>query len=248
MTKWEWIIPFKGRHRSGAYNQNFLCRHENVYVMDNHRAALWCWHNEINLTAPHSIIHIDRHADALSSRLEEWREVLPDFGAGIETYLNSTYDLGGIDAPVISWDNYLSIHLDRSKNAVKELKITTPYEGDKPKHPNVQGISTYDLLENIRYILENGSVPWIVNIDLDYFFCENPFSSNDDERKDYIQMISDTYIECMFDVIAEALTNKRIGVLTVCLTPTEYTSGWKETEEMATKALARLGLDFKLIV
>ena len=39
----EWLVPFKGRNTSGIYEQNFLWRDGAVYVMDNHRAALWCW-------------------------------------------------------------------------------------------------------------------------------------------------------------------------------------------------------------
>ena len=87
-TEWEWIVPFKGRNHSGSVEQNFLCRAGNVYVMDNHRAALWCWLQELDLTAPHSLIHIDRHPDALQSRLDEWLKHLPSWAAGIDAYLS----------------------------------------------------------------------------------------------------------------------------------------------------------------
>jgi hypothetical protein len=56
---WEWIVPFKRRNYSGATHQNFLCRHGNVFVMDNHRAALWCWLQAHDLATPHPLIPLD---------------------------------------------------------------------------------------------------------------------------------------------------------------------------------------------
>jgi hypothetical protein len=44
----EWPVDFRGRNRSGPYNQNFLWRRDSVYVMDNHRAAFWCWLQRID--------------------------------------------------------------------------------------------------------------------------------------------------------------------------------------------------------
>lgn len=43
------LIPFRGRNHSGPINQNLLWHYRNIYLMDNHRAALWCWQQEINL-------------------------------------------------------------------------------------------------------------------------------------------------------------------------------------------------------
>jgi len=57
----EWLVDFKGRKSSGVYNQNFLWRSGSVYVMDNHRAAMWCWLQHVDPNHPHAILHIDRH-------------------------------------------------------------------------------------------------------------------------------------------------------------------------------------------
>lgn len=51
-TSGEWLVPFKGRCYSGHYEQNFLWRHGNVYVMDNHRTALWCWLQHVDPRRP----------------------------------------------------------------------------------------------------------------------------------------------------------------------------------------------------
>ena len=120
---WDWIVPFKGRNRSGVANQNFLCRSGSVYVMDNHRAALWCWLQELDLEEPHSLIHIDRHTDTLQSRLDDWMQHLPSWSDDIDTYLAQTHRIGAHDCPVIRWDNYLSIYLREFGNSSQHLSV-----------------------------------------------------------------------------------------------------------------------------
>ena len=163
-TEWEWIVPFKGRNHSGSVEQNFLCRAGNVYVMDNHRAALWCWLQELDLTAPHSLIHIDRHPDALQSRLDEWLKHLPSWAAGIDAYLGKTYRSDGFDCPVIRWDNYLSIYLREFGNSLTTFRCLTHEDGDSPNFGHPMYSSPWELPENLSYWLAEREAPWIVNI------------------------------------------------------------------------------------
>ena len=95
----------------------------NVYVMDNHRAALWGWLQELDLKQPHSLIHIDRHPDALQNRLDECLQHLPDWSAGIDTYLAKNYETDGFDCPVIRWDKYLSIYLHAFGKNLKVSRV-----------------------------------------------------------------------------------------------------------------------------
>ena len=64
-----WIVPFKGRNDTGVYNQNFVWSDGHVYVMDNHRAAAWCWAQHVDPATSHALVHIDRHNDTLQSQL-----------------------------------------------------------------------------------------------------------------------------------------------------------------------------------
>ena len=52
---------------SGIYNVNMLYRKENVYLMDNHLSALWCWvkhrQEEKIIIGNPQIIHVDHHND-----------------------------------------------------------------------------------------------------------------------------------------------------------------------------------------
>ncbi|QFT95404.1 hypothetical protein FIU86_21305 (plasmid) [Roseovarius sp. THAF9] len=238
ITEWEWIVPFKGRNHSGSVEQNFLCKAGNVYVMDNHRAALWCWLNELDLTTPHSLIHIDRHPDALQSRLDEWLKHLPSWAAGIDAYLGKTYQSDDFDCPVIRWDNYISIYLREFGDSLTTFRCLTHEDGDPPNFGHPMYSSPWELPENLSYWLAEREGPWIVNIDLDYFYCQ--FES------DIRMMVSDDYIDAVATGLKDAMDRGTIGVLTLCLTPDSYTPGWTATETLAARILERLDLAFQL--
>ncbi|WP_103174900.1 UPF0489 family protein [Paracoccus sp. SY] len=237
-TEWEWIVPFRGRNHSGPVQQNFLCRSSNVYVMDNHRAALWCWLQKINLKEPHSFIHIDRHPDALLSRMDEWLENLPSWSSGIDDYLGKTSQVDGFECPVIRWDNYLSIYLHEFGKSITTFHCLTHDDGDPPNFDRVMVGRPWDLPENLPYWLSKREAPWIVNIDLDYFYCQ--FGS------DIRMMVSEDYVDAVAEAIKDAMDRGTIGVLTLCLTPDSFTPGWTATEELATRILKCMGLTFQL--
>jgi UPF0489 domain len=239
-TDWQWIVPFKGRYHSGATNQNFLCRSGEVFVMDNHRAALWCWLQAQDLSKQHSLIHIDRHTDTLTSRLKEWRAHLPDWSSGIEGYLGSEFTTGGCTMPVIQWDNYLSIYLAEFGENLKRLRFLTHDEGDPPNFEGTLFSQPWELPENLSYWLDPSYGPWIVNIDLDYFYCPR------EAEGETARMFSDEYVDLTFIALKQAMDNGAVGAVTLCLTPDGYTPGWDATEALATRALKHLGLDWRL--
>lgn len=238
-TEWEWIVPFRGRNHSGAVQQNFLCRARNVYVMDNHRAALWCWLQELDLKQTHSLIHVDRHPDALRSRLDEWLRHLPDWSSGIDAYLSKAYETDGFDCPVIRWDNYLSIYLHEFGKNLKVFRCLTHDDGDPPNHQSPMNSPPWDLPENLSYWLAEEEAPWIVNIDLDYFYCQYG-------PEDIRMMVSEDYIDAVAAGLVDAMHRGAIRVVTLCLTPSSFTPGWEATEALAARILEPLGLTFEL--
>lgn len=237
-TDWEWIVPFKGRGHSGAITQNFLCRSGNVYVMDNHRAAMWCWLQQVNPEEPHSLIHIDRHYDALQSRLDEWMQNLPPWNAGIDRYLGAEYDCGGSMVPVIRWDNYLSVYLEAFGRNLTSLRCLTHDDGDQPNYPHTLFSDVWELPHNLSFWLDTNATPWIVNIDLDYFFCGSD--------EDVVQMVSDNYIDQVGIALRRSMDRGAVKVVTLCLTPDSFTPGWAVCEKLASRILAHLGLSFQL--
>lgn len=231
------IIPFKGRHHSGASNQNLLWKSGSVYLMDNHRAALWCWLQEIDLsTKPHSILHIDRHYDALDANLKTHLSALPNLdNITIDQFLSCSLKLNGEISPLFRWDNYLAIHLEFFKNTLVQLLCVTHQDGDKPKSRNMMEPKPSDLPFNVDHWLRDASAPWIVNLDLDFFYFE--------VEETWKPMFSQDYIDEFCENLKLAIDRGVVAAVTVCLTPDGYTPGWQSCVDLSKRLFKNLGVE-----
>jgi len=242
-TPGEWLVNFKGRNASGAYALNFLWKYSNVYVMDNHRAAMWCWMQHVDARRPHSLFHIDRHYDALQSQLNEWLAHMPSaWDLSINDYLTLTYkvpDFGDV-VPLFGWGNYLSICLALFGKKIASCYFATHGDGDKPNCKRANHVNMWEVPSNLDYWLNEGPSPWIMNIDLDYFFCEG-------ESDRAQRMLADGYIDRCIDVVRQKMQDGTIAVTTIALTPTDnFTGGWEPSEALAVRVLSGLGIEFRL--
>lgn len=232
-----WLIPFKGRNSSGVFNQNFLYKYKNIYVMDNHRAALWCWLDYFdNQISDMNIFHIDRHTDALSSNLESWVDQAKNCNLtslGITQYLDET-DITSPSCKLFRWDNYLSIFLELYRSQVDSCYYAV-YEGDSINHDYSVEKQAWDFPENIEYWLKDGK--WILNIDLDYFFHEIG-----DHHK---QMFSQEYLEDFFSAVSKLAKRESDVVITISFSP-ECCGGWSASEKVWEIAESQLGTGLKL--
>lgn len=236
MESGRWLVPFKGYNSSGAYDLNFLWQRENLYVMDNHRAALWCWFQHLRRDTEHPLLHIDRHTDTLRPRVGAWRSLVPDlWNIGLDEYLACPNERG---SQLFSWGNYLSIFLTFHEDLVKECALSV-HEGDLPCFQSTTYKDPWDLCENLEWLLTEYDRDWIVNIDLDYFFCK------DSSSEAYIQLMSDTYIRALARAVGAALDRKTARVVTIALSP-EQCGGWENAEAIATLFLDPLGVQFSL--
>lgn len=242
----QWIVPFTGRNKTGVYGQNFLWRSRNLFVMDNHRAAAWCWPQCVDPTAPHSLVHIDRHNDTLKSQLGTWLSLLPHgIPSDINEYLSMVQqlDFGG-KAPLFRWDNYLSIYLGLYGANVADCYFATHGEGDRPNHNAVSDISVDELPEALISRLMDVPSPVILNLDLDYFFGPDD-TQDEDERA--IRILDDAYIDSVTSAIAALDAAGKLSVITIALTATDdLTDGWAPVEAIATRVCAGLGHKFEL--
>ena len=125
------IIKFKGQNVSWVKNLNLLCKEKNIYVMDNHVAALWCWLQEIDLNEKYNILHIDAHYDTMSSRIDTWLEYLPDNlkELDINDYLAlKFYDEDFRDGyEIMRWDNYFPIFHRLYKDNINSYHFFTNF-------------------------------------------------------------------------------------------------------------------------
>jgi len=235
-----WLIPFKGRNHSGCYAQNFLWKKDNVYIMDNHRAALWCWFQHVLDSEKIDFIHIDKHTDTLQSRLGEWVDACPDLWTiELDDYLSFIHKKEmNTDIPLFRWDNYGSIFLEKYTHLINKCIYATHNEGDPPNFKFTQQPDIWDVAGNLNYWIEDSKNKWIFNLDLDYFFYENDFEK-------YSILFSDGYIEQIFNVIKKHLEDGKLSCFTMCLSP-ECCGGWEPAEELCYKATNILGIDFEL--
>lgn len=240
MSSTQWVVPFKGRNVSLAKNQNFLWKSENVYIMDNHRAAMWCWLQEVPSDETVSLLHIDEHFDTLYSRMEEWLHHLPELRAlSIDQYLALTFPDGDRPLTLIRWDNYLSLFLERYRQQLQRVIFITHNEGDRPQFKGAFYPQPKNVPGSMGFYLTSPERT-IVNVDLDYFFC-------DDDRGQRRLMFSDDYISAIFQSIRTHMDAGRVACLTICLTPDEdYTGGWAQAEALCARVCAILGIEFAL--
>jgi uncharacterized protein UPF0489 len=243
MSCGEWLVPFKGRNDSGLYNQNFLWRDGSIYVMDNHRAAMWCWLQHVNPEQPHSLLHIDQHYDC--ALMPEWLENCPDDlrRLSVNEYLDFDYAPNDVGCPermlLFKWDNYLSIYLARYGNSINSLVTYIHDDGYQlaPKQKSIQG-NIWSVPGEIR-CLDASRGPWIFNLDLDYFFWH--------DAEQLGLMVSDAYLITCFEKIREKIADQTIAVTTIALSPSDgLTGGWEPVERLAERVCRFLGIDFAL--
>lgn len=237
----EFICGPNGRNTSGAYNQNFLWKHDNIYIMDNHRAALWCWLQEMSDDQKYSMFHIDMHYDLDPGISKRWPPGTPNLSSlDFPSYLDVKHPKDA-RVPLIVWDNYLSIFEELYENQIDYFFAATQEVGTPPAQDSrIEEIKLGQLSQSIRmHLLDNGlsAAGWIVNLDLDFFFAHQPSGLK--------VFLADSYIDEVFGAIAEALTGNRIACLTVALSP-ECCGGWANSEALCARLTSTLGIDFKL--
>lgn len=138
----------------------FLWKHdsENIYLMDNHRCALWCWEDSArqNTFSNHFLIHIDQHDD-LNIPATNAPTNVSSFT--ISSYLNSK--VSGVHD--YRWDNYILQYKVIHPNLKYKM-----YTGAKFR--NYSGLSA-DLHSLPPLNLASDFLA--INLDLDLFFTAN---------------------------------------------------------------------------
>jgi hypothetical protein len=235
----KYLIPFKGRNPSEKSNDNFLYQKNNIYIMDNHRLALWCWFQSISRNESYNLFHIDAHTDMASSaneivakkNIDLWSLSLNEYQTLMQPEINT---------PLFRWDNYIQVLLKHYPHIVKfgDTYSATFKVGSNESLSN--DISPYRLLSDLnalmsgqKYINEN---KWIINLDLDYFYCGLP---------EKIEMFSSEYIAGIAEALKLGISNGLIKVLTIALSP-ECCGGWENAEKTLDIFSKTLGIKIKL--
>lgn len=214
MKKEQWLIPFKGRLSSGPELCNLLYKKQQIYIMDNHRLALWSWFQHLKLDSDfqYNFFHIDAHYDC-DPAISEIKTDLANLS--LEQYMN--YPAANSNGCLFRWDNYLPVLLNQYKEKLNITYSATHNIGIKANFDHE--FMPWDLLK----YLENRFFDhkhWIVNLDLDYFFAR--------ENKD-TPLFHPEYMKKIFRALKTAYDDQLIDVMTIALSP-ECCGGWDKAE------------------
>lgn len=217
-----WIKRNKELGESLHEKVNILYKENNIYVMDNHLCAAWCWLDSINVSKSYNFIHIDRHYDLLGFPNTIKTEII-DKNIELENLTFDEYQNlkqcrnAGEKWPVFRWDNYIiNLNIVFPK-LFKTTYFATQHDGTPKENFIHREVEFLDLFTEMDYWIEKDE-GWIVNIDIDYFF------SRIDEK--LIQIYSNDAIGAFAKVIKKCMPN--IDVLTIALSP-ECCGGWEES-------------------
>jgi hypothetical protein len=235
------LIPFKGRNSSGISNVNFLWKSENIYIMDNHICAAWCWARYLNNQTNFGLIHIDKHCDWTPHDSQQLGSSfimpsLPLQSMRLKEYLS---------LEATRWDNYLTIFLHQYGHYVIKLILATHNLPNKlcNERANTHIVNEEWEIPRLPSLLKislNSPLKWIVNIDLDYFFT----------TPDCIRFQSDEYIDDIANTLKLAIKKNKILCLSIALSPEfcgkSLKKGWRNSESICNRFSNLLNLNFKL--
>lgn len=160
-----WHLPHRGRLLSESEQCSFLAQKDNIYVMDNHRCALWCWKNYLQSQNLNQVnfFHLDAHEDAKNDLATSiWDELDAN---NVEKYLNQTVSDGSYK--LFRWDNYLPVWVHADQKQIRKSVFATHEVGLAGfSH---QRINPYQLLTHFPKLFVD-ELPWVINLDADYFY------------------------------------------------------------------------------
>lgn len=223
--------------RSFHDNLVFLWKTDNIYVMDNHLAASWCWMQECEVGARYNFMHIDRHNDLGSNiPFDVYSYIRGNQHLSIDEYTNLSWANEGnhIQVKAFRWDNYITQCLYLFPKWFQDVAFSTRTppldrsEREKLLGTEIHSLSATELLhfiddkmhvnedaERLNELVGRPSLTWIINLDLDYFF-ESFYDG-------CFQVLTDDYIIALAKMLRDV--RNRIQVLTIALSP-ECCGNW----------------------
>jgi len=218
-----YLIPLVHRGDSASSKDNVLWNEGKVYVMDNHRLALWCWFQKIDKTKRYNLIHIDAHPDMSESALKYFKHDL--FAMSLQEYREAWQ--ADINMPLFRWDNYIEVFLRKYPELVGKTVSATHHLGSSKELS--EEIRAYDLVKYLGGLFSGSTyvneLPWIVNLDLDYFFSAAP---------EKLELFSEEFVADVAKTIKLGLDSGMVEVLTISLSP-ECCGSWEKAEKMLSK-------------
>ncbi len=219
---------------SGVWDNAFLWKEDNVYVMASHRLALWCWLQADDIfKRDYSLIHIDKHTDARKCEGEHEPKCVERFISEVENMKDfNTYESlqcpcvvnlnpPRATRPCIVYDNF--VHLAAKAEIFKNYFLYSS-EGDWPNFLAENSKHFYrELLDvrNLENTISQSAGKCIVDIDLDFF---------DDDWEDFPQGVSE--VDLLIEVLNIIAKNRDyISMITIAINDTPGAEHWEKRQE-----------------
>lgn len=229
----EWLIPWQERGRSGPVHDSFLWRSDSLYVMDNHRLALWCWWQHLdNEHMRWDFIHIDRHYDALWQKARPWLQHYDStHKSSLDAFRQARFSKHGEEMELYRWDVITSALLTMHRDKIRQWIFVTAEEGAPPAIQQMQFVRPWGLPALLRSMAKSNTEnpPAIVDIDLDYF-------THFDDDGSIGRVFSSQYLQEINQALIEGMANGGFGVVTIALSPST-TGSWQLAEELCWELL-----------
>lgn len=220
----------KGVQKSSISGLNYVANSENIYVMDNHLAAIWCW-DKLPKDKNYTIIHIDAHYDFGASPPDTFMYGDIDLtSTAIEDLASFKHSSG---YQYFMWDNYIHLFNDKYPNLINEFISITQRLGHNYTPENI-GFEEFDIWHldcNILHEVDNYK---ILNIDIDYFFMQG---------SDCFEIFSDDIIDFFSNWLLE--NRYKFDQITIALSP-ECCGSWDNALRMVNRVLKPLNLEVAL--
>lgn len=225
-----WIrqLPKNYKELPSFYNKVVFLWKSNelpIYISDNHLTAAWCWMQECEAGELYNFMHIDRHSDLKACGYPQAIEHLKsNTKLSFDDYLDITYD-NGRTYHFFQWDNYIrACHYIFPEwfNTNYFYVHEAIYADETPWGYNAFSFNKRNSMcvrEDISQFIEEISEymgdgpkgdmwnkPWIVNLDLDFFWDGNK-----------IKIFDNQFIRDFARRLMKSLNN--IKVLTIALSP-----------------------------
>ncbi len=231
------VILNNGQKFSHAFELNYLAQEGNIYIMDNHLAAFWCWSKELDPMKSYTLMHIDRHNDLSDALVKE----------AFHLYKNKKFKSMPIekalalrvnDHQMLMWNNFIELYNVFNPYTLKNFEFVTPVKlPTKYKHlkniPLKRWVNKEFTVQELFSQLNPQAQPKVINLDIDVFFAER--------NGNYKRILTNRELEAFAKKIKPLID--KAALVTIALSP-ECCGGWYNSIAMYNSLNKYLKLSF----
>ncbi|MGZ4160816.1 MAG: peptide arginase family protein [Neobacillus sp.] len=227
------VYTNKGRNQSHVSSLNYLSRQGNIFIMDNHLAAFWCWAKVLDPLQNYSLLHIDRHHDLSTAHVQHGFQQFKKINFRNIT-IQKALELKVNSFQMLQWDNSLPLYqaffplVINSAEFVSDQDLPTAYS-----HCNITPIKKWikETEDDWKKYIVTEYMPDIINLDIDVFF----------KNDSYKEVLSENFLQRFIAIIHPLISNAKI--VTIALSP-ECCGGWDKSLAMCEKVTRLLNIKF----